>query len=244
MSAAEEALCRALSTELMDHAYQPIFHIDPPGLHGFEAVSRFPNGTNPEDVWLLAQARNLTLPLDKLSIHSAVREGFSLPGRLFVNVEPSSLRTREDMASLLADILPVRPIDEGLVLELTERGTFDAPARVPGVLLALDDCGTKDATFAQCSRLHPNYIKLDKSVVERWARDPLDELLPAWVALGQSLGAIVLAEGVEDPHLLSRLTRAGVSLVQGFAFGRPREPEFWVQHHQHLRETLGILQHA
>ena len=85
----EEALAVALAAGEVRHAFQPIWRLDPPMLHGFEALARFPGGVCPDEVWALARERGEVARLDVISVRCALAEAYPLVGRLFVNVDAS-----------------------------------------------------------------------------------------------------------------------------------------------------------
>jgi EAL domain-containing protein (putative c-di-GMP-specific phosphodiesterase class I) len=51
--------------------------------------------------------------------------------------------------------------------------------------------------------------------------------IEALVAFATTTGAEVIAEGLETAESAAALRRLGVTLGQGFALGRPAEPEVW-----------------
>ncbi len=100
--------------------------------------------------------------------------------------------------------------------------------RALGARVTLDDFGTGYASLAYLRDLPFDAIKLDRSFVRRLgtAASAADEgILAAVVSLGRSLGASVVAEGVETPQQLEALRRVGCDAVQGFYLARPMPAE-------------------
>ena len=62
-------------------------------------------------------------------------------------------------------------------------------------------------------------LKIDRS----FTRDACDDsaLLEAIVAMGESLGLVLIPEGIEEPEQADALRALGCRLGQGFLFGRP-----------------------
>lgn len=118
---------------------------------------------------------------------------------------------------------------DGLWLELTETAVAEASGLAClteltdlGVHLALDDFGTGWSSMARLSR-HPwEVLKLDRSFIARLGVDPRAEhLVRAMVVMAHALGMRTVAEGVETPEQMRRLTDLGCDIVQGFLFSRP-----------------------
>ncbi len=116
------------------------------------------------------------------------------------------------------------------VLELTERETFDlaghggqlAELFSLGAELALDDFGTGQSSLSYLSELQVHTLKIDRSFVDAIERDSLGKVvLDAVIALGQSLGLKLVAEGVETAAQRDYLQAAGVDVLQGYYFARP-----------------------
>ncbi|MEA3020379.1 MAG: hypothetical protein QOI47_1903, partial [Actinomycetota bacterium] len=91
-----------------------------------------------------------------------------------------------------------------------------------GTLIAIDDTGSGYASLRHVLRLAPDYIKLDRSLIEGIEHDRSQRaLVGAFVAFARETGAMVLAEGVETRAQLMALRDAGVPLAQGYLLGRP-----------------------
>lgn len=92
-----------------------------------------------------------------------------------------------------------------------------------GAAIALDDFGTGYSSFARLRRLPIGIIKIDREFVAGLGSDPdADAIVTAMVGLGQALGLLVTAEGVETPEQLAALTELGCTHVQGYLLGRPQ----------------------
>jgi hypothetical protein len=123
---------------------------------------------------------------------------------------------------------------ERLELEITEGvflaegdSTDDTFAKLKqlGVRLALDDFGTGYSSLGYLKKAPFDKIKIDQSFV-RGAASATNRnaaIIRAIVTLAETLGMDTCAEGVETHDDLQLIRELGVSMVQGYIFGRPSE---------------------
>jgi diguanylate cyclase (GGDEF)-like protein len=122
------------------------------------------------------------------------------------------------------------PLDY-LELEVTESmlmRDFDATLRTlsalraMGVKIAIDDFGTGYSSLAYLRRLPVDKLKLDQSFTRDAGQAKGDgAIIQAVVAMAQSLGLAVVAEGVETQAEIDFLLGLGCTTVQGYMLGRP-----------------------
>ena len=157
------------------------------------------------------------------------REG--VPMNVSINISARDLMDAElpvRFASML-EKYDCRP--QWIALEITESAIFDDPGHAIenlqllhslGCRLAIDDYGTGYSSLAYLRRLPLNELKIDKSFVQRMARDANDELIVrSTIDLAHNMGLKVVAEGVEDETTLDRLRSLGCDLVQGYYLSKP-----------------------
>ena len=98
------------------------------------------------------------------------------------------------------------------LLELHERG----------VSLALDDFGAHSASLSALRDLPVDIVKLDHSFVGRMATSPTDATVARAVTeLGNTLGLMTIADGIERADQLGMLRGMGCFAGQGFYLSRP-----------------------
>jgi EAL domain-containing protein (putative c-di-GMP-specific phosphodiesterase class I) len=150
---------------------------------------------------------------------------------LSVNVSAGQLRQPDFVAQVLSVIEHTDANPNRLKLEITESLLLNdvedtiakmAALKTHGVGFSLDDFGTGYSSLSYLNRLPLTQLKIDHSFVrdiETGANDAA--IVRAVIALGQSLGLMVIAEGVETEGQRDFLLRQGCHAFQGYLFSRP-----------------------
>jgi EAL domain-containing protein (putative c-di-GMP-specific phosphodiesterase class I) len=213
-------------------ALQPIVDLDSRRVVGAEALARFKDADgNPlptEGTFLDAHALGVGPELELAVISLALRSESRLPAGLYLalNVSPTLLGGDE-----LLDAVRHHDHDRPLVVEITEHqavedySVLDAALgrlREHGVRVAVDDVGSGFASFRHVTRVNPEILKLDRSLVCGINEDPVRQsLASAIVSFARDVGAIVVSEGIESSDELDCLMELSVGCGQGFYLARP-----------------------
>jgi EAL domain-containing protein (putative c-di-GMP-specific phosphodiesterase class I) len=165
----------------------------------------------------------------------------SAPLRISVNVGAAQVRS-----GWLAPTVERALRDTGLAgsllcIEITEQHQLAdddqtraaiAALKALGVLLAIDDFGTGYSSLSYITRLRPDELKLDKSLVTSVDSDAERAgLVVAALAMARSLKLEVVSEGVETEAERAFLHAHGCDMAQGFLYDRPmplQQFERWV----------------
>lgn len=157
---------------------------------------------------------------------------------LAVNVSPA-VAGSESLQQALAGVDCQR-----VVVELTEQTHLDDVGwaevvrllRRSGVRIAVDDTGAGYAGLDRLLQAEPDLIKIDRMIVHGVADDPARQaMVRALRDFARSIGASLIAEGIEDPVDAAALRVLGVECGQGFALGVPLPAPAWLG--AHLPET-------
>ena len=91
-----------------------------------------------------------------------------------------------------------------------------------GVRFSLDDFGTGYSSLQYLRRLPLDQVKIDQSFVRDMALHTRDQaIIGTIVAMANSLGLSVIAEGVETTQQRDLLVSRGCGLFQGYLYGEP-----------------------
>ncbi len=212
--------------------FQPIVDLESREVVGYEALTRFDSGQQPDLCFADAWSVGLGPDLEIATLATAVTASRLLPpGRwLNLNISPRLLTDSEQLDALLC--AAERPI----VLEITEHVVIDdygavreaihAPGR--NVRLAVDDAGVGVANFNHIIELRPDFVKLDIGVVRHVNADTgRQAMVVAMRHFARTSGCRLVAEGVETEEEAATLRSLGVEFGQGYLYGRPEPPEAW-----------------
>lgn len=237
----ENDLRKALKQDQFMLHYQP--QLDSHGsLLGAEALLRWRHPTRgqvpPAEFIPLAEDTGLILPLGQRVLESACNQLVSWATRpetariaLSVNVSARQFHHPDFVDQVLAVIGRTGADPRNLMLELTESLLVDdmestiekmSALKSEGIGFSLDDFGTGYSSLAYLKRLPLNLLKIDRSFVQDVLTDPNDEaIIRTIIALGQSLGLSVIAEGVETEAQREFLMQLGCLAYQGYLFSPP-----------------------
>lgn len=230
-----EHLDGVVSRRAIRTLFQPIMDIGSGSAVGYEALSRGATGSalqSPTEILDAARAQDMEDAISILMAQLArerAMELFDDDMLLFINMGPGALWQPTHPTGAEAD-RPTWPADR-TVVEVTERvpihdaGDFVSQrdvARADGVRFALDDSGAGYAGLATVALLAPDYVKVDMGLVRGCDTNRLKcATIDALAYLARSIGATLIAEGVETERELGCLREMGIALVQGYLIGRP-----------------------
>jgi len=148
-----------------------------------------------------------------------------------VNISAHQLNHNDFVDQVLTALECSGANPERLKLELTESllvnnveeiiGKMTA-LKEKGVGFSLDDFGTGYSSLSYLKRLPLDQLKIDQSFVRDILTDPNDAIIAKMiVALADSLGLTVIAEGVETEAQREALAQEGCHAYQGYLFSRP-----------------------
>ena len=217
--------------------FQPVMQLSNGKFFGYEGLIRGP-ANNPlhSPVNLFCAARNQGLSLEiEMLCRQIVLESFvaqNLPGQLFLNVSPETLKHpsfKNGQTLAYLDNFGMAP--ERVIIEITEnQPTFDYSGirnallhyRSMGFQIAIDDLGEGFSSLRLWSELRPEFVKVDMHFVQDANTDPLkQQLLRSIQSIALSTGTRVIAEGIETEAEFKIIRDIGMKFGQGYFIARP-----------------------
>ncbi len=243
----ETEMHQALEREEFLLHYQPIFRLENEQLVGFEALVRWKHpdrGMIPPFEFIPASEDNgLILPLGKWILHESCRQlrewqeknPAAKPLTISVNLSSKQF-LQPDLAQQISETLKITGLNpHRLKLEITESHIMENSdiaadtlnnLRDLGVELSLDDFGTGYSSLSYLHRLPVNYLKIDRSFVNRMiGSDENSEIVHTIIKLAQNLKKKVVAEGIETAEQFAQLKTLNCEFGQGYFFAAPMEKE-------------------
>lgn len=238
-----EALARLIAQRNLTTFFQPIVDMSNMRAVGFEVLNRptaAPEFANAADLYRFASETNRMAELDRLCrelgiyrFAEATAENEKLRTmQVFLNIHPGVLSAPGYHSQETLDMLQEHGLSpHQIVLEITEQGAiqdysqFEATMSCfneKGFHIAIDDFGTGYNSLQSIVYVHPQVIKVDRSIVHNiHERERQQKLVRIILQYAREIGALLLAEGVETEAELRQLKQMGVDLAQGYFFGQP-----------------------
>ena len=241
----ENDLRQAIQNDELHLVYQP--QVDQYGkIVGSEALLRWTHPlrgqVSPAQFIPTAESNGFILEIGKWVLHTACmalaewQSSSATAGlTLAVNVSAKQFHHPDFVSQVLSELEISGANPVLLKLELTESllaQDLDSiiqkmnALKVKGVTFSLDDFGTGYSSLAYLKRLPLDQLKIDQGFVRDVLVDVSDAtIVRTVVALGDSFGLNVIAEGVETQAQREFLQSNGCYSYQGYLFSRPLQKE-------------------
>ena len=236
----ETQLRRAIERNEFSLYYQPQLDLPSGRICGVEALARWTNellGTVPPLEFIpLAEETGLIIPIGEWVLRTACRQAKAWgcgidPMRMAVNISVLQF-VQPGFTGLVARILEETGLEPAaLELEITESLLMKDPEgalrtlralKNLGVQLAIDDFGTGYSSLSRLKQLPLDRLKIDKGFVCEVDSQPSDAAIAtAVIAMAESMGLRVIAEGVESEAQFQFFKAKHCDEIQGYYLSWP-----------------------
>jgi len=237
----EQQLKQALKNDEISIQYQPIIRVSNNNTVGFEVLARWHNpslGMISPDIFIpIAEKNRFIIPLgdyvmkEAIQYIKALNAEFDTHYEIALNISAIQLEEPDFCQKLFKMLKLYDYPTERLNLEITESIALDSSFMITenlnilsnsGIAISLDDFGTGYSTFNNLIELPLNHLKIDKGIVQRSVTDDhVYKLIESIVEFSHKMNIEVVAEGIEDQVMESKMNNIEVDLVQGYMYSKP-----------------------
>ena len=222
-------------------AFQPQFEIATRKLVGVEALARWTHPTRgpipPDEFIVQAEKSQDIYRLTLFVMDQAIRSAAQLYERgLRINMSvnlSATLLDHSDLVGTIRVMLTAHHLPpEILTIEITETAQIEnsrqarqtlAQIRRAGIRLSIDDYGTGQSNLEYLTEIEADEIKIDKRFVMTMRDSQRNlEVVKSTIDLAHRLGAVAVAEGIEDAETMALLDQLGCDVGQGYHLGKPQ----------------------
>ena len=224
-----------ISERRLTTAFQPLVRLADDSVAGFEVLIRTPYelgpARSPTEWFALASENGVLTALDLACFKAcaAACAATRVDTLFHLNLLPSTLL--EIPTSEIAEILAVGRSASRFCIELSEQQALGSTGELAerlaalekhNVAIAIDDVGREKNTLDAVVALEPHIVKIDMSLIQGVADDPRRRRrLRRVVAVMQSLGIQMVAEGIERREDLDVVRGFAIEFGQGYLWSRP-----------------------
>ncbi|HEY9887019.1 MAG TPA: GGDEF and EAL domain-containing protein, partial [Candidatus Obscuribacterales bacterium] len=256
----ESALKQAVERQEFVLHFQPVMCLDPLHPVGIEALVRWQHPErgciSPYEFIPVAEKTGLILPLGQWILERACQHlkhwqthyPCFAPITLNINVSIQQFYQPGFVATLDRLLATYQIAPTSLRLEITESCLMertDLAIQTMNALherqiaLCIDDFGTGYSSLSYLHNLPVESLKIDQSFVSRIVHSNQGiAMIKAILAMSQSLGMKVVAEGIETHQQLAKLQELGCRFGQGYLFSQPCDAaaiHHWLHHFSQVR---------
>ena len=236
----ESELRKAIKNKEFMVYYQPKVCIKTNRIFGFEALVRWQHpelGLVRPDMFIpLAEETSLINEIGQFVLFETCKQlkKWQNAGFDYIRVSVNIVAQQIHRGHLLNDIdhaLESNQLSgEMLEVELTESSLLDKSDHVIELLkqikerkisISLDDFGTGYSSLAYLTNYPIDTLKIDKAFISRIGKEKDEAIVNAIIVLGQTIGMMLVAEGVETIEQIEFLKNRGCYIFQGFYYSKP-----------------------
>ena len=237
----EDSLYRALERSEFFLEYQPIVRLVSGEIVGVEALLRWQNPDQglifPDQFIQVAEQCGLIVQIGRWVLGEACRQASAWResglAAIIMSVNASAVEFSDKdflpgLQQLLFDTgmkagyLNVEVTEGVLMKDVEATASVLRELKAMGVKLTVDDFGTGYSSLSYLRQFPIDGLKIDRSFVHEINQGPRDNaIVNAIIAMGESLGYRVVAEGIETEAQKEYLRSRGCEFGQGYLFSRP-----------------------
>lgn len=213
---------------------QPILRLESKETIGYEFLSRsaIKGFEFPDDFFRAALEANMLVKVDYQCFRHCMQAAAGFPAQMqcHFNLYPSTM-INLPVDTLLALIGPSKQ-KKNYSIEISEQQLIGDPSylvesvsalRRAGFSIAIDDLGFGRSCLESLILLEPDIVKIDKKCVTGVSHDEIPlKSLKRLIKMAKSLGAEVIAEGIETQQDFDLVKGLGVRYGQGYFLGKPK----------------------
>ncbi|MDR7080592.1 EAL domain-containing protein (putative c-di-GMP-specific phosphodiesterase class I) [Neobacillus niacini] len=250
-------LQKIIENQALDTFFQPILKLSSGETIGYEALNR-PTATNlftnTESFYDFVGQTNQVFLFEcfcrNISLKRFMERYKERNSLIFINIHPNVLLDSTYHSGETLQLLSGLGIEpKQVVFELTEKSAVTdfklfekvlSNYRAQGFRIAIDDVGSGYNSLKTLVYLKPEFIKLDKSLIQNIDQNKeQQQLVKLIIDYAKQSSTEIIAEGIERMEELAFICEQGVDYGQGFALGKPKEevkpgriPQYSIPHHE------------
>jgi EAL domain-containing protein (putative c-di-GMP-specific phosphodiesterase class I)/GGDEF domain-containing protein len=235
------SIYKAIENEELRLVYHPKIDIVRNEVAGVEALLRWDNHSNINIAEFIRVSENVGYITDisKAVVSLALRQmeewhSDGIDINVSINISPLDLKN-EELYKHLSDCLANSDINpERLELEITERSIYIEEKKVSyllncfhelGLKISMDDFGTGYNSLKNILEFPFDIIKIDKYFIDSVEEYKTRAMVGSIISAAKKMGRTVVAEGVENEAQVNILRELGCSIIQGYYYSKPLDPE-------------------
>jgi EAL domain-containing protein (putative c-di-GMP-specific phosphodiesterase class I) len=214
-------------------AFQPIVDVESETVFAHEALVRGADGAGAAEVLAKVNDEN-RYRFDQAArvraITEAARLGLTVP--VSINFLPNAVYRPETCIRVTLEAAAELGFPTSqIIFEVNEAEPVGDRAHLKGIFAeykrkgfktAIDDFGAGYAGLSLLADFEPDLIKLDMALIRNIHQDRTRRaIIAGTIQTCRALGISVIAEGVEQDEEVTVLRDMGITLFQGYRFGRP-----------------------
>lgn len=226
---------KVMDDNLFYYDFQPIVSARDGEVKGWEALMRTEREIGLNPLQILDEAKNAgrLYDIERITLQNTFRflcenEEAIAGKKLFINSIPAYALSDGDWAELVEKYGAAL---QHAVIEMTEQTQLDdirldairLRLQEAGVPLAIDDYGAGYSNTTNLLRYKPDYVKIDRMLIEDINDKPkVQSLVAGLIDFFHQNGYLALAEGVETYEEMKTMIQLGADLIQGYYTARPQ----------------------
>ncbi len=225
----EKCIKESLEKKLFHLRYQPILNLKTRKIEKCEVLTRpvceFVGDFSIETFFSIAEKTGIIPQITETVLQLAAKEAEKLKDmEIAINISPQDIGNKElmNLLSRLSD-------NVNIAIEITERDAvenleelidFSKMLHSFGIKLEIDDFGAGYSSLKRLSMIDFDILKIDKSLVDMIGDRRSNSIIKHIIDLTHTLGAEVVAEGVERKEQMEFLEEYSCDYIQGFYISR------------------------